>query len=226
MHFWNSPAVTIRVYTNSYCSCSFEPEIIKIGQSSHKMYGNNILNFQEATTILNACTKKVWRLIEYTKYIYIYIYIYIYLSIYIYIYIDIYICVCVCVCVCDIISIIETYSFCYTEFHMLQQTSAMRIEAHGRNLREFMSNNEILVSLLLLSVSYDIYRYIYIERETERQKERERKRKREKESELGILTYNNAYFCVYLYMWYIQFLLDSHTFTILDCMCVYLSLCV
>ena len=29
------------VYSNSCCSCSFEPEIIKIGQSSHKMYSNN-----------------------------------------------------------------------------------------------------------------------------------------------------------------------------------------
>ena len=48
-----------RVYSNCYCSCSFEPEIIKIGQSSHKMYSNNILNFQESTTILNACTKNL-----------------------------------------------------------------------------------------------------------------------------------------------------------------------
>ena len=39
-------------------NCSFEPEIIKIGQSSHKMYSNNILSFQESTTILNAHTKK------------------------------------------------------------------------------------------------------------------------------------------------------------------------
>ena len=31
----------------------------KIGQSSHKMYSNNILNFQESTTILNACTKSL-----------------------------------------------------------------------------------------------------------------------------------------------------------------------
>ena len=46
-----------RVYSNSCCSCSFEPEILKIGQSSHKMYSNNIVNFQESTTILNACTK-------------------------------------------------------------------------------------------------------------------------------------------------------------------------
>ena len=47
-----------RVYFNSYCSCSFEPKIIKIGLSSHKMYSNNILNFQESTTILNACIKQ------------------------------------------------------------------------------------------------------------------------------------------------------------------------
>ena len=30
----------------------------KIGQSSHKMFSNNILNFQESTTILNAGIKK------------------------------------------------------------------------------------------------------------------------------------------------------------------------
>ena len=47
-----------RVYSYCCCSCSFEPEIIKIGQSSHKMYSNNIVNFQESTTILTACTKK------------------------------------------------------------------------------------------------------------------------------------------------------------------------
>ena len=40
-----------RVYSNSCCSGSFEAEIIKIGQSSHKMYSNNIVNFQESTTI-------------------------------------------------------------------------------------------------------------------------------------------------------------------------------
>ena len=51
-----------RVYSNCCCSCWFEAEIIKIGQSSHKMYSNNILNFQESTTILNAHTKKVWKL--------------------------------------------------------------------------------------------------------------------------------------------------------------------
>ena len=47
-----------RVYSNCCCNCWLEAEIIKIGQSSHKMYSNNIMNFQEPTTILNACTKK------------------------------------------------------------------------------------------------------------------------------------------------------------------------
>ena len=46
------------VYSNSCCSCWFEPEIIEIEQSSYKMNSNKILNFQEYTTILNACTKK------------------------------------------------------------------------------------------------------------------------------------------------------------------------
>ena len=46
------------VYSNCCCSCSFEPEIIKIGQSFYKMYSNNLVNFQESTSILNARTKK------------------------------------------------------------------------------------------------------------------------------------------------------------------------
>ena len=50
------------MYSNSYSSCSFEPEII--GQSSHKMYSNKILNFQESTIILNACTKKSGNLLK------------------------------------------------------------------------------------------------------------------------------------------------------------------
>ena len=45
-----------RVYSNSSCSCWFEVEILKIGQSSHKIYSNNIQNFQKFTIILNACT--------------------------------------------------------------------------------------------------------------------------------------------------------------------------
>ena len=39
-----------RVYSNCCCSCSFEPEIIKIGQSSLKLYSNKIVNFQESST--------------------------------------------------------------------------------------------------------------------------------------------------------------------------------
>ena len=65
-----------RVYSSCCCNSSFEAEIIKIGQSSHKMYSYNILNFQESMTILNACTKNGWKLIECTTHIYIYIYIY------------------------------------------------------------------------------------------------------------------------------------------------------
>ena len=62
-----------RVYSNCCCSCSFQREIIKIGQSSHKMYSNNIMNIQESTTILNASTKKSGNLLN-APYIYIYIY--------------------------------------------------------------------------------------------------------------------------------------------------------
>ncbi len=40
------------MYSNSCCSSTFEPEIIKISQSSHKMYSYNIVNFQESTTML------------------------------------------------------------------------------------------------------------------------------------------------------------------------------
>ena len=53
-----------RVYSNCCCSYLFKPEIIKIGQSSHKIYSNNILNCQESTTILNACTKKSGNLLN------------------------------------------------------------------------------------------------------------------------------------------------------------------
>ena len=53
-----------RVYFNCCCSCSFESEILKIGQSSHKMYSNNIVNFQECMPILTACTKKSGNLLK------------------------------------------------------------------------------------------------------------------------------------------------------------------
>ena len=71
-----------RVYSNSCCSSSFEAEIIKKGQSSHKIYSNNILNFLVSTIILNACTKKSGNLLN-TPHMCVYIYM----------------CVCVCVCV-------------------------------------------------------------------------------------------------------------------------------
>ena len=47
-----------KVYSNCYCSCWFEREIIEIGRSSHKMYSNNIVNFQKSTIIINVPTKK------------------------------------------------------------------------------------------------------------------------------------------------------------------------
>ena len=52
------------VYSISFCSISFKPEIVKIGQSYHKMYSNKILNFQECTTIYNVCTKKAGNLLK------------------------------------------------------------------------------------------------------------------------------------------------------------------
>ena len=52
------------MHSNCCCSCSFEFEIIKIGRSSHKMFSNNIVNFQESTTILNARTKKYGNLLN------------------------------------------------------------------------------------------------------------------------------------------------------------------
>ena len=56
-HLWQSGFS--RVYPNCCCSCSFEAEIIKIGPSSHKIYSNNIVNFQKSTKILNACTNSL-----------------------------------------------------------------------------------------------------------------------------------------------------------------------
>ena len=68
-------------YSISCCSYSFEPEIQKIGQSSHVMYSNNIVNFQESLTILNVRTKKkVWKLIEGTTYICVCVCVYVILN--------------------------------------------------------------------------------------------------------------------------------------------------
>ena len=52
-----------RVYSNSCCSCSFEPRNHK-NWSVYTMYSNNILHFQESTTILNAFTKKSGNLLK------------------------------------------------------------------------------------------------------------------------------------------------------------------
>ena len=50
--------------SSSCCSCLFETEIIKIGQLSGKMFSNKIVNFQESTTIVNACIKKSGNLLN------------------------------------------------------------------------------------------------------------------------------------------------------------------
>ena len=76
---WQS--IFSRVYSTCCCRCLFGPEIIKIGQSSHKMYSNNILNFHESTSILNTCTKKSRNLLNAPR-----IYLSIYLSIYLFCY--------------------------------------------------------------------------------------------------------------------------------------------
>ena len=57
-----------RVYSNSCCSCSFEPDIRKIDLSFPKIHSNKILKFQESTRILNAYSKKVWKLIVWPSY--------------------------------------------------------------------------------------------------------------------------------------------------------------
>ena len=66
-----------RVYSNCCCSCWLELKIIKIGQSSYKMYSGNIVNFQESTTILNACTKKSGNLLN-SPHMYVIICLYVY----------------------------------------------------------------------------------------------------------------------------------------------------
>ena len=66
---WQSGFST--VYSNCCCSSWFEPEIIKIVQSSHKMYCNNLLNFQESSPILNTCTIKSGNLLNALRIYYI-----------------------------------------------------------------------------------------------------------------------------------------------------------
>ena len=47
-----------RMYSDSCCICLFEPEIIKIGQSSHKMYSKNILNISRVYDNFKCLYKK------------------------------------------------------------------------------------------------------------------------------------------------------------------------
>ena len=152
-----------RVYSNSCCRCSFEAEIIKIGQSSFTMYSNTILNFQESTTMLNAHTKKAGNLsfapsilinTSYKYFVLSYFYIYMPLeslpfhslspplSLYIYIYM----CVCVCVCVCVCLSLsLSLYIYIY-----------MYIE------RDTCTHPYIHVCVFCIYACIYIYIYIYI----------------------------------------------------------------
>ena len=57
------------VYSNSRCSCSFESEIIKIGQLSHYTYSNNS-EFSRVYDNFKSLYKKVWKPTEGTTYIY------------------------------------------------------------------------------------------------------------------------------------------------------------
>ena len=140
-----------RMYSNCCCSCSFEPEIIKIGQSSHNVYSNNIVNLQESTTVLNACTKNVWKLIEY---IYEYIYIYIYICvcvcvcvcmwvfcmyIYIYIYIYIYVCVYVCVSLCEFVCVCTCCLFCGELFNCIRYSLHVILEGNKQIFCKWIS---------------------------------------------------------------------------------------
>ena len=62
-----------RVYSSCLSSCSFEPEIIKIGQSSHKMYSNNIVNFSRVYDNFKCLCKKRYVNLLNTPRIYIYL---------------------------------------------------------------------------------------------------------------------------------------------------------
>ena len=63
------------VYSDSCCSCSFQPEIVRIDQSSHKMYRNNIYiyNNTHKYTLLNTNEYIHHRLFFYDFYIYMFI---------------------------------------------------------------------------------------------------------------------------------------------------------
>ena len=137
-----------RVYSNCYCSCWFEPEIIKIGQSSHKMYSNNILNFQEFTTILIAHTKKVWKLIVCTSYIYV--------------------CVCVCVyvraCIIDFQTISKQKILrCFSQLKTHWNKCWMLSRAFWRNLlfySFFLSAFVNIDSVSIIFLTHFVWRFL------------------------------------------------------------------
>ena len=85
-----------RVHSNCCCSCSFEPEIIKIGQSSHKINSNKNTDFSRVYDNFTCLNKKV---LFNSPCIYIYIYIYIYMCVY------------VCVCVCGTVSVVSLVEY-------------------------------------------------------------------------------------------------------------------
>ena len=89
------------------------------------MHRSNILNFQASTTILNAHTKKVWKLIVCSLYIYIYIYM----------------CVCVCVCVCVFVCVCVYVSECIKISSKYQQK---------KNWRERQFEIKYMTSILTL----------------------------------------------------------------------------
>ena len=53
-----------KVYSNCCCGRRFQPEILKIGQSTQNMYIKNIQNFQVSTSIIKAYTKKSGNLLK------------------------------------------------------------------------------------------------------------------------------------------------------------------
>ena len=50
-----------RVYSNCCCSCSFEPEIIKISQSSHKMYSNFSRVYENFKCLYKKMSENLWK---------------------------------------------------------------------------------------------------------------------------------------------------------------------
>ena len=152
---WQS--VFSRAYSNCCCSCSFKPEIIKIGQLSYKRYSKNLLNFQESTTILNACTKKTGNLFNGPRiYIHIHTFIYIYTYTHTYIYTHIY-----------LYTHTHTHIYIYAYTHIYIHTYTHTHMVYSNNILNFQESTTILNACtkisgnLLNSPRVYIYMYIY-----------------------------------------------------------------